>query len=156
MYPTFNLTQAITLSVAGLGAVLGIINTWQGLDRSRLKLKVTPAQAFSMGPGANPSVAFCIEVTNLSTFAVTICEVGFLFKGTDDKGSVPYPLIFDGGKWPRRLEPRSSVTIYTERPTAPPGCNLRCAYATTQCGYRRTGTSPALKQLARQECPSLL
>jgi hypothetical protein len=39
----FNLTQAITLSVAVLGAVLGVINTWQGLNKSRLKLKVKPA-----------------------------------------------------------------------------------------------------------------
>lgn len=147
MNTTFTLPQAITLSVAVLGAVLGLINTWQNLDKSRLKLKVSPAHAFAVGAGANPNIAFSIDVTNLSAFAVTICEVGFLLGGTDERASVPEPIIIDGGKWPRRLDPRSAVTLYMAKPAAPAGCSIKCAYAKTQCGYRRTGTSPALKRL---------
>jgi len=29
------MTQAITLAIAVLGAVLGVINTWHGLDKTR-------------------------------------------------------------------------------------------------------------------------
>jgi len=35
-------TESITLSIALVGAVLGVINTWHQLDRSRVKLRVTP------------------------------------------------------------------------------------------------------------------
>lgn len=69
--------QAITFAIALLGAVLGLINTWHSLDKSRVKLKVVPAHAIPVG-GADPWLQFCIEVTNLSTFPVTVHEVGVL------------------------------------------------------------------------------
>jgi hypothetical protein len=146
--PTFNTLQPLTLSLAVLGAVLGIINTWHGLDKSRLKLKVTPKHAIPVG-GIDPRLQFCIEVTNLSAFAVTIDDVGVFYSGTNKRGSVVTPFLIDGGSWPRRLEPRSSVTVYSQQPTSVPGYKITKAYATTQCGYTRTGTTPALKQIAK-------
>jgi hypothetical protein len=148
--PTFNTLQPLTLSLAVLGAVLGIINTWHGLDKSRLKLKITPKHAIPVG-GADPRIKFCVEVTNLSAFAVTIEDVGILYSGTKNRGSITVtPLIIDGGSWPRRLEARSSVTVYSEQPTSEPGHKITKAYAKTQCGYTRTGRTPALKQIARE------
>ena len=137
--------QAITLAIAVLGAVLGIINTWHGLDKSRVKLRVRPAHAIF---GADPNLTFCIEVTNLSAFAVTVCDVGVFYKGIDRRGSIVQPFLADGGRWPRRLEPRSSVTVYTQMPSSSPEQRIRCAYARTECGHTKTGTSPALKQIA--------
>lgn len=142
------IVQAITLSIAVVGAVLGIINTWHSLDVSRVKLKVRPAHAIPVG-AVIPALTFCIEVTNLSTFAVTVCDVGVFYHGTDRRGSFVNPFLLDGGKWPRRLEPRSSVTVYGERPESLPNQRIKCAYARTQCGVTETGTSPALKQIAR-------
>ena len=142
-----NVVQAITLAVAVLGAVLGIINTWHGLDKSRLKLKVTPKLAIPLG-GFDPRLTFCIEVTNLGFFPVTVYDVGVYYTGTKDRGSIIQPFLADGGKWPRRLEPRSSVSVYSQTPTAPRGCRIGCAYAKTECGYTRTGTSPALRNIA--------
>jgi hypothetical protein len=147
--PTFNTLQPLTLSLAVLGAVLGIINTWHGLDKSRLKLKVTPKHAIPVG-GTDPRIKFCIEVTNLSAFAVTIEDVGIFYSGTKKRGSIVTPFLADGGSWPRRLEPRSSVTVYSQQPTSEPGHKITKAYATTQCGYTRTGTTPALKQIAME------
>ncbi len=144
------LVQAITLSIAILGAVLGLINTWHGLDKSRVKLKVRPAHAIPVG-GTNPTLTFCIEVTNLSSFAVTVYDVGVFYNGTDRRGSIVQPVLIDGGKWPRRLEPRSSVTVYGQRPDSPPHKRIKCAYARTECGVTKTGTSPALKQISRGE-----
>jgi len=37
---------------------LGVINTWIGLDKSRVKLKVSPAPTIPVG-GADPRLQFC-------------------------------------------------------------------------------------------------
>ena len=139
---------AITLAIAVLGAVLGIINTWRSIDASRVKVKVLPAHALAVG-GADPAIKFSIDVTNLSTFPVTIDNVGFLYEGTDKKGVlVDYQLNQDG-TLPVRLEPRSSVSVYCGRPEPMGGHPIKCAFATTACGVTRTGSSPALRQVAR-------
>lgn len=147
-----NLTviQSVTLSIAVLGAVLGIVNTWHALDRSRVKLKVRPAHAIPVG-GADERLTFCIEVTNLSAFSMTVHDVGIFYRGTDERASFIRPVLIDGGSWPRRLEPRSSVTVYGNRPESGPHHRIKCAYARTECGVTRTGSSPALRQIARGE-----
>ena len=147
----FTLGNAITLAVAVLGAVLGIINTWHGLSRSRVKLKVVPAHAIPIGD-VDPSINFSIEVTNLSEFAVTIREVGLFYEGTKIRRAL-VPIILDGGNWPRRLEPRTSVTGYGRAPHTTAGPKIRCAYARTDCGRTKTGNSPALKQIAAGKAP---
>jgi hypothetical protein len=139
--------QAVTLAIAAVGAVLGIINTWRAIDQTRVKLRVAPAHAIPYG-GAPANIQFCIEVTNLSQFAVTVCDVGVFYHGTDKRGSVVNPIFTDNGAWPRRLEPRSSVVIYSELPSSITGKKIRCAYARTQCGRTQTGSSPALRDIA--------
>ncbi len=141
-----SVVESITLAIAVLGAVLGIINTWQALDRSRVKLRVRPMQAIPVG-AADPRFTFCIEVTNLSAFAVTVHDVGVFYKGTQNRGAYGNPVLLDGKPWPRRLEPRSSVTVYGQPPTRKSGHPIKCAYARTECGVTQTGTSPALKAL---------
>lgn len=147
MNTSFNPVQAVTLSVAVLGAVLGVINTWQGVDKSRVKLKVMPKGAIPVG-GADPRLSFCIEVTNLSAFAVTVSDVGVFYHGTKDRGCIVHPFLIDGGPWPRRLEPRSSVTVYSQQPESGADRRIKCAYARTDCGSTRTGNSPVLKHIA--------
>lgn len=142
--------QAATLGIALVGAVLGIINTWQGLDKARIKLKVTPAHAIPYG-GIDESLRFCIEITNLSAFPVTISDAGVFFHGTTKRGAIVSPVFSDHGHWPRRLEPRSSITVYSQIPRSSTGHKIKCAYAKTQCGHTQTGSSPALKQIAAGE-----
>jgi hypothetical protein len=139
--------EGITLSIAVLGAVLGLLNTWHTLDRTRVKLRVRPKHAIPIG-GADPRLTFCIEVTNLSAFAVTVEETGVFYKGTGARGAYTQPILIDGRGWPRRLEARSSVTVYGQPPAPKPGHPLKCAYARPACGVVRTGTSPAFRQLA--------
>jgi hypothetical protein len=146
---TLTFVQAATLAIAVLGAVLGLVNTWHGLDKSRVKLKVVPAHAIPVG-AADPRLRFCIEITNLGAIPVTVCDVGLLYRGTDQRGSIVQPIILDGGKWPRRLEPRTSVTIYAQRPSSEQGQRIKCAYAKTQCGVTAKGTSGALEQIIRE------
>lgn len=139
-------SQAVTLAIAVLGAVLGVINTWHAIDKKRVKFRVRPAHAIPVG-AADPRLTFCIEITNLSEFVITVDEAGVFYTGTDKRGAYTHPVVFDGKAWPRRLEPRSSVTGYGQPPTPPSGHSLRCAYARTECGVTRTGTSPAFNQL---------
>lgn len=141
-----NTVQGIILAIAVLGAVLGIINTWQSLDKSCVKLRVRPKHAIPVG-AADPRLTFCIEVTNLSAFAVTVDETGVFYKGTENRGAYTQPILLDGKGWPRRLGPRSSVTVYGQAPLVE-SHPLKCAYARTECGVTRSGTSPAFKQLA--------
>lgn len=138
--------QAITLAIAVLGAVLGVINTWHGLDKSRVKLKVLPAHVIQLG-GFSQIYEFSIEVTNLSSFPVTIREVGILFYGTKNRGLL-HMTALDGASLPQRLEPRSSFTLYSKLPDASKR-KIRCAYARTQCGVTKRGNSPALRQIAK-------
>lgn len=142
-----SIAGAVTLAIAILGAVLGLINTWHAIDRKRVKIRVRPKHAIPVG-AVDPRITFCIEITNLSEFAVTVDETGVLYKGTDARGAYTQPILLNGKSWPRRLEPRSSVTVYGQSPQSEPGRTLRCAYAHTECGVIRTGTSPAFKQLA--------
>jgi hypothetical protein len=141
--------ETITFAIAVLGAALGLINTWHNLDKSRIKLVVVPKRAIPVGP-IGEDLTFCVEVTNLSSFAVTVYDVGVFYKGTEKRGSIIQPIIIDGGPWPRRLEPRSSVTAYSKKPTSSEGHTIKCAYAKTECGHIKTGNSPALKQLAKE------
>ena len=139
--------EAVTFAIAVLGAVLGLVNTWHNLDKTRVKLVVRPKHAIPFG-NIDPRLTFCIEVTNLSSFAVTVSDVGVSYYGTKNRGSIIQPVLLDGGKWPRRLEPRSSVTVYGQTPTSSTGHKIRCAYAITDCGVTKHGNNPALKQIA--------
>lgn len=141
--------QAATLAIAAVGAVLGIINTWRAVNQNRVKLKVVPARAVPYG-GAPKNIRFCIEITNLSQFAVTVEEAGVLFHHSTKRGSIVTPIFTDQGSWPRRLESRSSVTVYSELPRSSESHTIRCAFARTQCGHVQTGTSPALRAIANE------
>ncbi len=72
--------------------------------------------------------------------------------GEYTKGSlrvvVTHPQFTDGGAWPRRLEPRTSLTAYFDpRELAGTGTRLGKAYARTACREMKRGSSPALRQL---------
>lgn len=139
----------ITFGLAVLGAVLGVLNTWNDLDKKRLKLKVVPAHAIPWG-GADARLRVAIAVTNLSSFPVTIDEVGFLLKGRKGRMLIMEPVVADGGSWPRRLEPRTSLSLYAGLPERTSGHPIVAAFVGTQCGNVIRGRSPALKQIAKQ------
>jgi len=148
----FTLTEAITLAVASVGAVLGVINTWHLVDQRRVKLKVIPKRAMPIGAIRDSGDRLCIEVTNLSSFPITVAEVGVFYRGTDVRGAIIQPIFLDGGTLPRRLESRASLTAYAA--DAFPGGRdrhvVKCAYARTDCGVVATGNSPALRAMASQ------
>lgn len=137
--------EYITLGAALLGAVLGIMNTWNAMSARRVRLRVRPAHALT----DTGQWMFSIEVLNMSNFPLTIREVGFTLKRSSStkgkRAAVMRPILIDGKPWPRRLEARESVSVLCEIPD--PSQPIDKAYAHTACGEVKYGDSPALRQL---------
>jgi hypothetical protein len=151
------LEQFLTLVIAIIGAVLGVLNTWRNFSQDRLRLKVVPKFAFPVGTTdmIHPGINFSIEVINRSTFPVTITEVGFLMRGTKERAAVPQPILMDGSSFPRRLEAREAASFLLKYAASDPEkSNIYCAYASTACGSRITGVSPALKSMVKRAAQS--
>lgn len=140
---------SVTLSLAVLGAVLGIINTIHALQKDKIKLKVKPKWVIL--PQAPGLKHIGVEVINLGFIPVTISEIGFKISYFTDKRLVlPNPVLLDGGDFPRRLEPRSSFSIYILDILDDPNFHKsKYAYAKTDCEKIFKGKSPAFKQAIR-------
>jgi len=159
-----NFITSMTLAIAVLGAVLGIINTIHSLNRDRILLKVIPEWVV---PKGHDERDLGIRVINLSYIAVSVEEIGFEIKGEKiplfdpsfEEVEVP---LFDSGvslsraalgerMFPKRLEPRTSMTV-----TVPGEVlkslkseefkKIKIAYAITNCGLIFKGSSGALRQ----------
>lgn len=143
----------LTFAAAIIGAVLGIMNTWNSLNQRRVRLRVTPKHTISVPDGQR---GFAIEVINLSAFAVTVDEVGFEIGGRNvtknPRAVIAYPDLPDGKPWPRRLEPREDVSVHLNvaHMAVHRGKKIGRAYATTACDETRYGNSPALGQLRKE------
>jgi hypothetical protein len=144
----------VTLILATIGTVLGCINTLVLLDNRRVRLRVVPRSAIPGHGGVLttstqhvPGGRVCIEVTNLSSFPLTIDEVGYTLPSRARFAFIK-PILLDSKGWPRRLEPRDSVTVYGDVADVPR--NIGKAFARTACGLKRFGNSPALDDLKRQ------
>ena len=146
------LTEAITFTIAVLGAVLGIINTWRNIDKDRIKIRVHLIWSFFHLPATGTQERFGIEITNLSSIPITVFKVGFLPVRVKDKQLVFLPECTDGKDFSRRMESRISlsVTMAPGSENDPMFAHVTRAFVTTACGKRFTGTSPALKGLIEE------
>ena len=134
--------------IAALGAFLGIINTWKLMDKDKLKVSVIPVTAIALDKSFD-EIDFGFQITNLSSFPVTINEVGVLYKASKSRGAATNPIMNDGGSFPRRMEPRTSFTAYikSRQSNIVKHGMVKCAYVKTACGNMIKGKSPALKYL---------
>ena len=116
------LIQAITISVALVGAILGILNTWNSIKKERVRLKVYPSNAYkfyqTIGGEVKYEEGISIDIINLSYFPVTIAELGFAnfyIFSNKLRGAKSLPLNFEnpgGASLPYRLETRDSIYFY--------------------------------------------
>ena len=142
-------TDWITLGIALLGAALGVWNAWQaGRDRS-VRFKVRATQAIGLR-GAAPT-CLSIEFTNLSSFPITIQEVGLTVG--KPRGHLPGRAMFPpnslvSGTLPMRIEARHSGQVVGWLRELPDD-GYDHAYARTSGGEISYGTSPALLQWVR-------
>lgn len=134
----------ITIGIALLGAVLGVMNTWNAMNQQRVRVRVTPNYVTSMD---GSPIGIAIEAINLSAFALTIKEIGF----KSGRGKVPllaaqFP---DGASLPLRLAPRESVSAMIGlRDFGVQSVRLGDAYVRTACGRTISGNSPAGRQFS--------
>ena len=138
-------SSSITLTIAVLGAVLGVLNFWRSVVRDSYRVKVIPKLWLS-GDGEG----LCIEVINMSNFAITIDDVGFFLMGGDRL--VLSECFTRSAKLPERLEPRTAFTIYAS-PSAYQDSRFSVAlkaYAKTSCGKTFKGTSNFFKALIKK------
>ncbi len=138
----------LTIGAATLGAVLGVMNTWNAMSQRRVRLRVTPVHTIRTLDGATN---FAIEIINFSSFALTIEEAGFWLTG-ENKGRrfpITRPRFFDSdGSWPRRLQSREAVTVHFDpRDAIHARVQIAKVYARTACGSIAYGSSGALEQL---------
>ncbi|TAK99755.1 MAG: hypothetical protein EPO07_10575 [Verrucomicrobia bacterium] len=139
--------EYFTLVIAVVGAVLGLLNTWRGFERDRVKLKVIPKSAIcSYGP-AGMVTRLCIEVINMSYIPVTVSQIGYCLSDPPKHFLAFIPEFFHGEKMPVRLEPREAVTAYVPvgLENDPQFANVTKAFAKTACGRTFESLTPSLK-----------
>ena len=101
----------ITLFIAVLGAILGIVNTWLAISRSRVLLSLSFTSSAPQNARQMPPEYLNIEVVNLSAFPVTVREIGLLA----DNGRLRVPCGNESLLWdvlvPRKLDSRESANF---------------------------------------------
>jgi hypothetical protein len=138
--------EAITLGIAVLGAALGIINTWHSLNQSKPRLRVRFLNNYAL-----PDVtlaSYSIEVINLSSFPLTVREIGFSqspFWVRDIHRAMALPMPEFGHQLPYTIEPRQQANFFLPlNLEVSVNRKIRAAYVKTDCGLYFRGTSPAL------------
>lgn len=146
------LLAAVIGVVSGVtGAILGVINTLNQLQRNKVRLRVSMFHAIPLGALERSSINFGIEVINLSEFAVVITDVGFQLSGDQIATFLTLDGIENEGKLPCHLAPRTAYSklFHIDRNTLDLS-SIKYAYAKTRCGHRVKGNSPALRQLMKR------
>ncbi len=170
-----NIIEQINYVLVGsatfVGMLLGIYYFCMERSKSKVSLKLTPKSAKNIRPwydgyegqedvktsldefSITREDHLLLDIVNLSTFPVIVCEVGLACGKRKEKLAVAIPDLIEQGDWPRRIGPRKRITlnipwekilILEESP------RVTKAYASTECGTTVYGTSPALKKLASE------
>jgi hypothetical protein len=162
-----DITDAVTAFAAFVGVGLGVYNLLVEKTKRKVRVQVQPKTIMrrikNPVTGAEGVLSsstefnanhldeyFAIEAVNLSNFPVTIDCIGFQVSGQSTRMTIIHPIVTDGGEWPRKLEPRESVTAYGQLRyilSEPGSAKIKYAFAETSCGVLCKGTSGALKGL---------
>lgn len=163
--------DVITSVAAIVGMILGVYNFVRAWADDRVRLQVTPKASSFQGFGIDGKKLYIsnrnaydlhhpttrpdtlsVEIVNISKFAVIIDEVGLKRMWTRSRMTMINPIVPDGRPWPRKLEPRESVTVHFDATKLLDLDHIgavRKAYASTVCGATRYGRSGALRDFIR-------
>lgn len=154
----------VTLA-AFIGMILGVMNFLRSLHKDKVRLKVIPKAVleatYDEGMNTNGYILsaedfqkfrdlFAFEIVNLSSFPVTVDEVGLKSRWRKSKLALLTPIAADNGVWPRELQPRKSVLVYAKLSSildAAMKGDIGTAYVKTVCNHIFYGNSKALKLL---------
>ncbi len=162
-----SISEIITIIAAFLGMGLGIYNLLIERSKRKVKIKVKPravTKRFRNSLTGESGVItspdefnctivdeyFAVEAINLSNFPVVVDNVGFEVQGQKRRMVIVQPILFDNGKWPRKLGQRESVTIYgllQDILNYPQSSKIKNAFVETSCDGIFRGTSAALTGL---------
>jgi hypothetical protein len=152
----------VTAVAAWVGSFLGIINTVNSINN--LKTRGNVKFQYLRNAKTQEKIGFCISITNLSAFEITIDEIGFLLtsqvwkrqKMKKPERIALYPNDEAGTHLiPKILKSRESFSFnfsekylqeFMENINQP----IRSTYAKTACERRFTGTTPAFRHLAKK------
>ena len=157
----------ITRTAAALGASLGLFNSWQNWRHHRVRIRVTPitvtvkrtvARDSHGGEITQPFLSPGVAIVNLSSFPVTLEEVGYELKAGE---TYRLSRIDAPARWstmgspileelPKRLEARSSIRLswWDEDEQSLKGKRINRAYARTACGTLSHGRNRTLRKMA--------
>ena len=156
----------LIFTIALLGVVLGLVNLWYSQEARRVRLRVIPKLAFDVEGGRyttsewnkyskrlqddSAAKRWTIEVVNLSSFGLTIDEVGFSDKTVDGTFAMMNPELSRKRTWPVRLRPHAKAIFYSTDGVLlpPPVWANPYAYVKTDCGQCVYGKSPVLEHVA--------
>lgn len=136
------LSNNITLVIAIIGAVLGIINTWRDYSKDRINVRVETRGSILADGYGNTQHRLCVEVVNLSFMPVTISQISFTLHGDKKNSFRFFPEFMDNkGKLPRTLEARNSFTAFVPYSAYTKEIidTLNAPYIETACGKRFKG-----------------
>ncbi|HEY1606574.1 MAG TPA: hypothetical protein VGF77_13360 [Allosphingosinicella sp.] len=157
--PRLELKDVVALTLGGVGAVLSIINTVNAMQREKVRLRVRLMNVMPVPRGA--PIGYSIEITNLSTFAVTVEEAGFVYgwrfssaKRNVHAALLNFHLAQGSAQLPARMEPRSSISLYFDPSPLKVDDRIGRFYVRTACGVHRHGYTPAVASLRRQIGPA--
>lgn len=142
-YEEANMDPISIISAAAgvIGTAISVLSFKQTVSGQTPKLNVIPVPGWTT-PQLIPCV--CVEVVNLSSFPVTISEIGL--NCHSGRRYVAIGFLTNGSQLPQRVEPRASLTAYFL--AADVDINLvTTAFAKTSCGHVQEGDSPAWRQL---------
>lgn len=167
---TLIIVKDVIVGIAALvGMLFGFYNFYNERKNQKVNLRVIPKIARSITQSITSGKKYimttatefpvndeigqiAIEIINRSPFPVTADSVGFQFKGSKDKLIIPEPVIGDQKDWPRKLEPRESVTVYgnfEDLFNHHDAKNIKNAFVATACGETIKGTSKTLKKITK-------
>ena len=141
------LLQSVTLAIAVIGAVLGLLNAWRNWVNDRVRVRVSVSQ----GVDTLGARVLLIGVVNLSTFPVTIDVIGFNRVGATDHVQLTNPQFLRAHTLPERLESRAALTVVQRVGAMPSDIagSLRQAYVKTACGHTFIGGRKCLDEYRR-------
>ena len=132
----------VTLIIAIIGAVLGIINTWRSYSKDRVNVMVEARGAILSDGYGQAQHRLCVEVVNLSFMPVTISQISFTLHGNKKYSFIFFPEFMDGkGNLPRTLEARNSFSAFVPYSSYNKETieSLNAPYVKTACGKRFKG-----------------
>jgi hypothetical protein len=135
MNDTLTVTEFVAIAgvaIAFFGALFGWFAHRREVRRDKVRLRLRVGNGVGVVPGTGVTEKFLtIVVVNLSSFPVTIANMGF-----SDAEVCMYPPL-ERIETPFRLPPREAKTIYYPRSCYADEKRVRgmkCAFAETECG----------------------